>query len=79
MKKPFEFLYGFKSHSTYINEFSRLEGFLHLRRKNKISTFTPFGNEILPTSKNITLTDYNITYPMKQKDICDYDVKWFDN
>ena len=35
--------------------------------------FPPLGNELLPTSKNITLKDYHIMYPMKQKDICDYD------
>ena len=67
-------LYGFNSQCTSINEqLSKLEGFLHSRRKNKSKTFPPLGNEFLPPSENITLTNYHIMYPMKQKDICDYD------
>ena len=37
-----------------------------------MKTFPPFDNEFLPPSKNITLTDYYIMYPMKQRDICNY-------
>ena len=73
-EKPFEFAYGFKSHHTSINErFSELEGCLHSSRKNKIKTFTPFGTEFLPQSKNISFTDFPIMYPLKKKDIYDYD------
>ena len=49
IEKPFEFVYGFKSHCTSINElFYELEGYLHSRPKNKINTFPPFSNEFLP-------------------------------
>ena len=76
MKEPHDFMYGFKSQCTSINErLSKLEGCLHSRRKNKSKTFPPLGNEFLPPSKNITLTNYHIMYPMKQKDICDYDTR----
>ena len=52
MKKPFDFAYEFKSQCTSINErFYKLEGCLHSIPKNKIKTFTPFGNEFLPPSK----------------------------
>ena len=74
IKELRDFIYGFKSQCTSINErFSTLEGCPHPRWKNKSKTFPPLGNELLPTSKNITLKDYHIMYPMKQKDICDYD------
>ena len=67
-------MYGFKSQCTSINErFPKLEVCLHSRRKNKSKTFPPIGNELSPPSKNITLTNDHIIYPMKQKDICDYD------
>ena len=75
-EEPFEFAYGFKSHCTFINECSsKLEVCLNLRRKNNIKTFSPFGNEFLPPSKNISLTAFPIMYPLKQKDICDYDIR----
>ena len=74
MKQQHYFLYGFKSQCTYINErLSKLEVCLHSRRKNKSKTCPPLGNEFLPTSKNITLKNDHIIYPMKQKDLCDYD------
>ena len=74
MKEPHDFMYGLKSQCTYINvRFSKLEGCLHSIRKNKSKTFPPLGNEFLPQSKNITLKNYHIMYPMKQKDLCDYD------
>ena len=58
-EKAHAFLYGFKYQCKSINEwFSKLEGFLHSRRENKSKTFPPIGNELLPPSKNITLTDY---------------------
>ena len=41
-----------------------------------MNTFTPFGNELLPPSKNNTLTDYHIMYPMKQKDFFYYDPRY---
>ena len=74
MKKQHDCLYEFKSQCTSINErFSKLDGCLHSRRKNKSKTFPPLGNEFIPPSKNVTLkNDHNI-YPIKQKDICDYD------
>ena len=74
MKKSHDFIYGFKSQCTPIHDLIyKLEGFLRSIQKNKSKTFSPFGNEFLPTSKNITLTDNHIMYPMRQKDICDYD------
>ena len=74
MKKLFEFAYGFKSHCTSITEhFSKLEGCLHSIPKNNNKIFPPFGNEFLPPSKNISLTNCVIMYQLKQKDICDYD------
>ena len=73
MKKHYYFLYGFKYHCTFINEqYYKLEGCIYSIRKNKMKTFPPFDNEFLPPSKNITLTDYYIMYPMKQRDICNY-------
>ena len=47
--------------------------FLHSILKNKLKIFTPLGNEFLPPSKNITLTNYHIMCPMKQKDLFYYD------
>ena len=38
-----------------------------------MKTFPPFGNELLPPSKNISLTDCPIMYPLKQKYLCYYD------
>ena len=74
MKKSFEFSYGFKSYFTSINErFSKLEGCLHSRRKNKIKTFSPFGNELLPPSNVFFLTDSPMMYQLKHRDLCDYD------
>ena len=52
MKEPHDFMYGFMSQCTFINErFSKLEGCLHSRQKNKSKTFPPLGNEFLPPSK----------------------------
>ena len=77
MKKPFEFVHGFKSHCTSINEhLSKLEGYPQSRLKNKINKFTPFGNEFFPPSKNISLTSCPIMYPLKKKDIFDYDPRF---
>ena len=74
MKKTHDFKYGFKSQCTSTNEqLSKFEGCLNSIRKNKSKTFTPIGNEFLPTSKNIKLTNYHIMYRMKHKDICDND------
>ena len=73
MKEPHDFMYGFKSKCTSINErLSKLEGCINSRRKNKSKTFPPFGNELLPPSKHISLTACPIMYPLKQKDLCDY-------
>ena len=69
-KKPFEFVYGFKSQCTYVNEsFYKLRVRLHSRQKNKIKSFSPFGNQLLPPSKT-SLTAFPIMYPLRQKDIC---------
>ena len=74
MKKPHDFMYGFKYQCASINErSSKLEVCIHSIRKNKSNNFPPIGNELLPPSKNITLTDYHIMYSIKQKDLCDYD------
>ena len=65
MKEPHDFMYGIKSQCTFIKErFSKLEGCLHSRRKNKSKKFPPLGNELLPQSKNSTLTYDHIMYPM---------------
>ena len=37
--------------------------------------FPPFGNEFLPPSKNIILKSHPILYPLKQRDICDYNTR----
>ena len=77
MKEPHDFMYGIKSQCTFIKElFSKLEGCLHSRRRNMSKKFTSLGNAFLTPSKNITLTDYHIMYPMKQRDICDYDPRF---
>ena len=34
-----------------------------------------FQSEFLPPSKNITLKKDHIIYPMKDKDLCDYDTR----
>ena len=74
MKKPFDFAYGFKSRCTSINErFYKLEGFIHSRPNNNINTFPPFCNKFLPLLRTFSLTGFPILYPLKQKDICDYD------
>ena len=75
MKKPFELVYGFKSHLTSINErFSKLEKFLQSRQKIQRNIFPQFINEFLPQSKN-SLTGSPIIYPLKQKDLCDYNTR----
>ena len=73
MKKRHYFLYGIKSQCASINErLSKLEACINSIRKNKLKTFTPLGNECLHPSKNITQKNDHISYPMKQKDLCDY-------
>ena len=70
-------MYGFKSQCTSIDErLSKLEGCIHSRRKNKLNTFPPLDNELLPQSKNITLTNYHVMYPMKQKYLCEYATRY---
>ena len=39
--------------------------------------FPPLGNEFLSPSKNIILKDHPIIYPLKQKDIFDYNPRCF--
>ena len=74
MKKLFSFSYSFKSHCISIHErFSKLEGCLRSRTNIYKKTFPPFCNELLPPSKNISLTGCPILYLLKQKDLCDYD------
>ena len=52
MKKTHDFMYGFNSQCTSINEpFSKLEFYPRSRRKNKSKTFPLIGNEFLPLSK----------------------------
>ena len=45
---------------------------ISLEEKNRKIIFAPFGNAFLPSSKNTLLKGYPILYPLKQKDICDY-------
>ena len=76
MKEPHYFMYGFKYQCTSIHErLPKLEGCINSRRKNKSKTFTPLGNEFLSPSKKIIMTNYHIMYPMRDKDICDYDTR----
>ena len=64
---------GFNYQCTSINErIYKLEVYLH-SRKNKSKTFSPLQNEFLPPSKKITLKINHFIFPMKNKDICDYD------
>ena len=73
MKKQNLIQSGFKSQCTYINEqISKLEKYLHSRKTNS-KTFSPLLNDFLPLSKNITLKSNHFIFPMKNKDICDYD------
>ena len=41
-----------------------------------MKTFPPLGNEFLSPSKNTTLKNDHIIYPMKQKDLCEYDPRF---
>ena len=77
MKEPHDFMYGYKSQCTSINErLYKLEVCIHSRRKNKSKIFPPLGNELLTPSKNINLKNYHIMYLMKQKDLYDYDPRY---
>ena len=49
-----------------------LEVYLH-SRNNKSKTFPPLQNKCLSPSKKITLKSNYFIFPMKNKDICDYD------
>ena len=74
LKKQFDFAYGFKSHFTAINErLPKLEDCLQSRQRIQRNIFPPFGNESLPPSKTISLTGCPIIYPLKKKDLCNYD------
>ena len=53
-----------------------MEGCHHLTSKKKSKTFPQFGNELVPPSKNISVTNLPIMYPLKQKDLCDYDPRF---
>ena len=73
MKKQNSIQSGFKSQCTSINErISRLEVYLH-SRKNKLKKFPLLQNDFLPPSKNFTLNRNHFIFPMKNKDIGDYD------
>ena len=73
MKKQNRIRSGFKSQCTSINEqISKLEVYLH-SRKNKSKTCSPLQNDFLPPTKTITLKSNHFIFPMKNKDICDYD------
>ena len=72
-KKPFGLAYGFKSHCTSINErFYELEDCLQSRPNNQNKIIPTFCYELLPPSRNIILKGRPILYPLKQKDLCDY-------
>ena len=73
MKKQNRIQSGFKSQCTSIIErISKLEIYLH-SRKNKSKTFSPLQNDFLPPFKKITWKSNHFIFPMKNKDICDYD------
>ena len=40
--------------------------------KKRINIFHYLANEVLSPSKNIILKGHPIIYPLKQRDICDY-------
>ena len=76
MKNPFWLAYGFKLHHKYINErLSKLVYCLQSRPNNQIKIFSPFGNEFLPPSRNITFKCFPIIYPLKHKYLCDYNTR----
>ena len=73
MKTSFDIEYGFKSQCTSINErLFKLGDCLQSIQSNQRNIFPPFGNEFLPPSRNISLKGCPIIYPLKQKDLCDY-------
>ena len=68
IKKPVGIGYGFKLHNFPINErFSKFQGCCQYIRQNHKLIFPPFGNDFVPSSKNIILKGHSI-----QSDICDY-------
>ena len=73
MKKENRIQLVFKSKCISINErLYKLE--VHLQsRKMKSKTFAPLQTVFLPPSKKITLKKNHFIFPMKNKDICDYD------
>ena len=63
----------FKSQCTSINErISKLEVYLH-SRNNKSKTCSPLQNDFLPPPKTITVKSNHFIFPMKNKDIYNYD------
>ena len=73
MKKQNRIQLVFKSQCTSMNKrLSNLEVHLH-SRNIKSNTLSPLQNIFLPPSKQITLKSNHFTFPMKDKDICDYD------
>ena len=51
----------------------KFQGCCQSRRPKHKLTFTPFGNDFLPSPKNIIFNVQQNLYPSKQKDICEYD------
>ena len=45
------------------------------RSTNQKLTFLPFGNDFLPSSKNIILKGHPIIYLVKYNDICGYNTR----
>ena len=73
MKKENRIQSVFKSNCPSINEsLKKLEVYLQ-SRKIKSNRFSPLQKDFLPPSKIITLKKSNTIFPMKNKDLCDYD------
>ena len=58
--------------NTLSNQKVKLEDCLQSRPNNERNRFPQFGNEFLPPLRNITSKGRPIIYPLKQKDLCDY-------
>ena len=75
MKKQNRIQLVFKSQCPSINErLYKLEVHLH-SRKMKSKTFSPLQSFFLPPSKTINLKKNHFIFPMKNKDIRDYDTR----
>ena len=53
-----------------------MEDCLQCRANNKRNIFPPFGNELLPPSRDFTLKVCPIIYTLKKKHLCDYNPRF---